>query len=172
MPKSGDLQTCLQDSKENSHTPPRRRFFPLAKSTSQPWPGLLRPLLTCKPWTFASETRMFPGEGAWGLARTAPLEVPGPGPCQPQASSWPRLWCLSHGPLCPLHRVQVFNLRYSRAGTANMAAPLPLPSRGNRIFQIGARNSPCPGIFCLVHQFLAGPAVALVLNKAGIQSLV
>lgn len=145
----------MQESKENSHTPPRRRFFPLAKGTGLPWQGLLRLLLTCKPWTIASETRMFPGEGAWGLARTAPLQVPGPGQCQSRASSRPRLWCLSHCPLCPLHRAQVFNLRCTRAGTANMAAPLPLPSRGNRIFQIGACDSPCPGIFCLAHQFLA-----------------
>ena len=51
-------------------------------------------------------------------------------------------------------------------------ARLALSGCGRRSSQIGACNSLCPGIFCLVHQFLAGPDVALVLNKAAIQSLV
>lgn len=116
---------------------------------------------------------MLPEERAWSLARTVPLEVSGPGQCQSQVSSWPALGCLSHPLLCPLHRAQTFKLSCSKAGTMNMAAKgwLTLSGCGNRIFQTGACSRLCPGIFCLVHQFLAGPAVALVLNKAGIQSL-
>lgn len=117
---------------------------------------------------------MLPGQGAWSLAGAAPLAVPGPGQCQSQASSWPTLGCLSHPPLGPLHRAQLFKLSRTRAGTTNMAAMgwLPRSGGGNRISRTRACSSLCPGIFCLVHQFLAGPAAALVLNKAGIQSVV
>lgn len=53
-----------------------------------------------------------------------------------------------------------------------MAAVAQLPvSCGSRFSLTGACNSPRPGIFCSVHQFLARPA-ALVMNKAGIQSAV
>lgn len=50
------------------------------------------------------------------------------------------------------------------------------PAHAVRLWEQNLPTGACdrlrPGIFCLVHQFLAGPAVALVLNKAGIQLLV
>ena len=127
--------------------------------------------LTCEPWAAVSNTRVLPGEGAWTRERTAPREMPEPSQCHPGASSWPVLECPCRSPLCPFHRTQLLELSRTRAGTVNMAAmaQLALAGCGNRIFQMGACNRLCPGIFCLVHQFLAGPAAALVLNKADIQ---
>lgn len=105
------------------------------------------------------------------MARTALLEVQGPGQCQPGASFSPVLGSLSHSPLQPLRRAQLWELSNTRAGTVNMMPP-GLAHSVQLCEQSLPNGSPCnslcPGIFCLVHQFLA---VALVENKAGIQSL-
>ena len=165
MSKSVHCQTCLQDLQENIYIFRFwRRFFPSPKSNVSPWQGLVPQPLTCKPWpTIAS---MPPRDGAWSLARTAPLEVQGPGqwpPGQPGAFFWPVLESLSHRPLC---RAQLLEPSLSRAGTMNMMALVQLTLSGSEsgTFQTGKCKSLCPGMFC--------QAALLVWNKVGVQSSV
>lgn len=90
--------------------------------------------------------KCFPATGSISLPLSPPSPPQGPAaPAQPHQG-----WDHKHDSRGPAHAVRLWEQN--------------LPT--------GACDRLCPGIFCLVHQFLAGPAVALVLNKAGIQLLV
>lgn len=87
------------------------------------------------------------------------IQGPPPGPGRGVSAPLPSV--PSTGPSC----------RSSGSSAAPGPGPRAWQLRLSSPSAVGARNGPRPGIFCLVHQFLAGPA-ALVTNKAGIQSAV